>query len=720
MMTPKSLSLPTRIQQTLIILLVGGILMTLLAPTQSVFADRRQNQDQSLNLSPRAFVYQGQLKEGSAPANGTYDFQFALYTAQTGGEALNVILHEGLALTNGLFKVELDFGGAAFNAEESWLEIAVRPGDSAEPYTVLSPRQKLTPTPYAIFAQAESWNLIGVPVGVVGRQEIGVVDDIMTDEKSVNERGVKDRASSKDAKTPAAETAEAAALVGTQNYIAKFDSSGNATVNSIMFDNGTNVGIGTTSPRHRLGITSGPTWTSAGWGGAIELGNGTAIGWQRNNASQRFGLGHTNGGFYIFRTDADPGSAGGSPNYDFVINDSGNVGIGTSNPGTAKLAVMNGNVGIGTTTPSFQLDVVGTVLFRRTNGETGLTVNPSGNVGIGTPNPGTAKLAVMDGNIGIGTGNPAGPVHILTTGTPPSGLSGTENGLLLGVQSTSGYKWIQSYGGALSLNPVGNNVGIGTTTPANRLSVLGNADVTGSVGIGIPQPMAYLHIQGTDKNKLRITDTSPSGRSWSLRTGQLVAGDIIFSDQTADLSVWRVMPGNNGAFVIDNRNVGIGTDNPQAKLDVVGTTRTGVLEITGGSDLAEPFEVSEAEAITPGMVVTIDPNQPGRLRLADKIYDRTVAGIVSGANGINPGLTMKQQGTAADGSLPVALTGRVYCWADASNGPIKPGDLLTTSDTPGHAMKVKNHKKAQGAIIGKAMGALTQGRGMVLVLVTLQ
>jgi hypothetical protein len=66
------------------------------------------------------------------------------------------------------------------------------------------------------------------------------------------------------------------------------------------------------------------------------------------------------------------------------------------------------------------------------------------------------------------------------------------------------------------------------------------------------------------------------------------------------------------------------------------------------------------------------------------------------------------------------LTGRVYCWANASYGPIEPGDLLTTSDTPGHAMKVTDHAKAQGAIIGKAMTELKQGKGLVLVLVTLQ
>jgi hypothetical protein len=68
----------------------------------------------------------------------------------------------------------------------------------------------------------------------------------------------------------------------------------------------------------------------------------------------------------------------------------------------------------------------------------------------------------------------------------------------------------------------------------------------------------------------------------------------------------------------------------------------------------------------------------------------------------------------------VALSGRVYVLADAAHGAIRPGDLLTTSDTPGHAMKVVNHMQSQGAILGKAMSGLKNGKGMVLVLVTLQ
>ena len=80
-------------------------------------------------------------------------------------------------------------------------------------------------------------------------------------------------------------------------------------------------------------------------------------------------------------------------------------------------------------------------------------------------------------------------------------------------------------------------------------------------------------------------------------------------------------------------------------------------------------------------------------------------------------ITMGQRDTVADGEYPVALTGRVWCWCDASNAPIVPGDRLTTSDTPGHAMSATDSIRAPGAVIGKAMSSLTEGRGLVLVLV---
>ena len=136
--------------------------------------------------------------------------------------------------------------------------------------------------------------------------------------------------------------------------------------------------------------------------------------------------------------------------------------------------------------------------------------------------------------------------------------------------------------------------------------------------------------------------------------------------------------------------------------------------------MAEPFEIHGTDSIESGMVVCIDAEHPGQLRVSSKAYDRTVAGIISGAKGLNPGLTMRQEGTEANGAHPVALTGRVYCWCDAGSGPINPGDLLTTSDTPGHAMKVTDHARASGTILGKAMSRLEHGKGLVLVLVSLQ
>ena len=190
---------------------------------------------------------------------------------------------------------------------------------------------------------------------------------------------------------------------------------------------------------------------------------------------------------------------------------------------------------------------------------------------------------------------------------------------------------------------------------------------------------------------------------------------------------WRVMQGSSGGLSFRNvdgsnavERVRFGSSAGTA-LIVAGTTTTQVLTITGGADIAEPFNIHAAEgtAIVPGMVVSIDPARTGELRVSDAAYDRTVAGIISGANGVNPGLTLTQAGTVADGKHPVALTGRVWVLADATHGAITAGDLLTSSDTPGHAMKAGDTAKSAGATIGKAMSSLESGKGYVLVLVNL-
>lgn len=160
------------------------------------------------------------------------------------------------------------------------------------------------------------------------------------------------------------------------------------------------------------------------------------------------------------------------------------------------------------------------------------------------------------------------------------------------------------------------------------------------------------------------------------------------------------------------------TLNPTTGLAINGALSCTVLNITGGADVAEPFAMDGAE-VPCGAVVVIDDQQSGRLKLSSRAYDTCVAGVVSGANGIHPGLSLRQVGALEEGRN-VALSGRVYVLAEAANGPIRPGDLLTSSTVPGHAMKVSDPARAQGAVLGKAMSPLAHGRGLVLVLVTLQ
>ena len=239
----------------------------------------------------------------------------------------------------------------------------------------------------------------------------------------------------------------------------------------------------------------------------------------------------------------------------------------------------------------------------------------------------------------------------------------------------------------------------------------------GDVGIGTSNTEARMNVSG-EGYQLRLHNPGTQGANWRIGSSNnnwaANGGKLVFTHTAASSDATMVMTTNG--------RVGIGITSPSTSLHVDGTTMTDVLVIAGGADIAEPFNVAATNSMeaVPGTVVSIDANSPGNLKVSLKAHDKAVAGIVSGAGDIQPGMVMGQDGSIADGETPVALSGRVFCKVDASYGAIQPGDLLTTSDTPGHAMKVKNHEAAQGAIIGKAMTALEEGTGLVLVLVSLQ
>lgn len=198
-----------------------------------------------------------------------------------------------------------------------------------------------------------------------------------------------------------------------------------------------------------------------------------------------------------------------------------------------------------------------------------------------------------------------------------------------------------------------------------------------------------------------------------------------FGSGSAGDGVWFGTCGKHALYFFTDSGKASLTIHPSGKayfansIHVNGTTTTKILTVTGGSDLAEPFPISENDSIPAGAVVVIDEQNPGKLKLCRKAYDTRVAGVVSGASGVNPGLTLKQEEKLENGRN-VALNGRVYALATASNGTIRPGDLLTTSDIPGHAMKATDKELSHGAIIGKALTSLDAGEGLILVLVNLQ
>lgn len=613
-----------------------------------------------------AFTYQAQIKASGTPLDGTADLQFTLFDAATLGNVVGstqTVL--GANVVDGLFTAQLNFGAAAFDGNARSVEIAVRSPAGSGAYTTLSPRQSLTATPYAQYAvTAKNGGVLTIDNGQPGVMWTRSPNNI-----------------------------------------------------DVFLSSSTNAGLGFSSPVARLHVRApagAPTETS--------------------RFEDVFGRSQLR--------LAAPESAGRAELQ--AWNGQTNVA------GPLILNVAGGNVGIGTSAPTSRLDVAGSFeadSFRLNgNGAAAgrvLTTDASGNGTWQALPPGTqwttngANIGYTAGNVGIGTTTPNASFRLQTTGG--SGVwrgaiaaTGTTNsvvaGELSGVATVGGHNAALSAWADLSVNPAGGNVGVGTTTPVSKLDVAGTVTADALSIIGTSYTPATIESSNVAGTWLNLRNSSVGGKFWQLiSTGSgngEGAGKLLITNSTNASTV------TVSAITVDvDGDVGIGTSAPAAKLDVIGMARVQALTITGGADVAEPFNINGHDAadltrdaiVEPGMVVAIDPDRVGELRISSKAYDKTVAGVISGANGVNPGMVLTQTGSVADGKHPVALTGRVWAWCDAdAGGPIAAGDMLTTSNTPGHAMRVGESDKANGAVIGKAMSSLKSGKGMVLVLVNLQ
>jgi hypothetical protein len=343
-----------------------------------------------------------------------------------------------------------------------------------------------------------------------------------------------------------------------------------------------------------------------------------------------------------------------------------------------------------------------------------------------------------DGVVGTGLHN---GVHGKSASASDGGVYGenTGSGYGVGGSSVSGNGVIGTAAGAHAGGGQNNGV-IGHTTTSDS-GVWG--DNTGS-GAGVSGTSAHgsgIIGQGSWNGVQGVTASPSASGAWGENTGRgngvggRTAGGTGLIGQggfngvqgtTANSATSGVWGENTGSgYGVGGKSAGgigvYGTGSPAARFDGDVIINGGSIRMQSGGDVIfadfeEDFDALEAN-LEPGTVMVIGENNA--LRPCHVPYDKRVAGVISGGGRFCPGIVLERQSNLSNG-VPIALIGKVCCKVDASHAAVDVGDLLTTSSTPGNAMKVTEQQKALGSIIGKALASLSHGRGLIPILVALQ
>ncbi|MFG2039874.1 hypothetical protein [Dactylosporangium sp. NPDC048998] len=238
----------------------------------------------------------------------------------------------------------------------------------------------------------------------------------------------------------------------------------------------------------------------------------------------------------------------------------------------------------------------------------------------------------------------------------------------------------------------------GLTPPTTGAGVVGEG-VHGNGVLG--RSAARIGVEGVSREGVGVWGSSEQGEAVHGESHALSVAAVAAFNLNPD--------GTGAALYAETKGKG------PAGLFVGNVIVTGDLQLAG-ADLAEEFDSTETR-VEPGTVMVL--RGEGLVGPCTRPYDRCVAGVVSGGGEFRPAIRLNRV-PADPKRQPLALVGRVYCKVDATFGPIELGDLLTTSPSPGHAMKAVDPGRAYGAVLGKAMASMRSGTGLLPVLVNLQ